>query len=741
MGKYLVSTGSHFTPYSYEQLIKPVQQMTDAQNAAADYYDALNLETEALGRYISENDNDSDARAIYKNYRDKLHALQDDLWENGYSARARRGLTEARSGYANDVLRLKKAVETRQTRSKEYWDAVHKNPDLIVGNDPALGGLNDYLRDDNYGANWFSYSGVDFMKNVAADAQARAQEFYNKEVDKQNNIPGYITQITKHGFTNAQVDDAVKAVRDGSYTTLKEGPVKILADVLASHIQSTGATADNISKEQYNRFFDYGRTGLAQGIGKAEFKDYNDVVDAENRAWRKFKREYDYALNNPKGGSGSGKSGKGSDGSPYTINNVTKLMESSNARGIIDKKNKYFSFAPVVTKSLDGATKQVSNFVEAREVLDELGRKKLRSEYGLNPEDYYSIQEGFGKLDFTLPSGREARIKRGTTGPVYMVKDINGKFVIDEYKTKQLEKDLHDYNTNLAAWKKENPDVDIEKMAVSKKDMTNLYKETGTPAEVPQEYIPYIMDTQARIGKVSPAHVADASMDSALKMYTDNIISAQGDIRKDKKGRVAKTSSYAFYPVNGYDIDMKHPERNAGNILGTDAQGRFKNDNLNSIELMPEDLLYNKVRIKTKDGRTYAVDPFILGDAVDYAINGTDENGHSLRSRVLEAMFPILHPELSINMYSEDVQRWRDAVEDLCGDQLGVQGLHPRSIVVNPQNQVILRSAIVNAIEHQLADAREYIMHHQMQDLSGSSANPNSFNVNIADYGYGTDTE
>ena len=72
MPRYLVTSGSHFTPFSYDELAKPIMQVQEAHNAAQDAYDTLSLETNALGRYISDNPGDSKAKALYDNYINKL---------------------------------------------------------------------------------------------------------------------------------------------------------------------------------------------------------------------------------------------------------------------------------------------------------------------------------------------------------------------------------------------------------------------------------------------------------------------------------------------------------------------------------------------------------------------------------------------------------------------------------------------------------------------------------------------
>ena len=53
MSRFIVTSGSDFRPFSYDELIKPVRASAEAHAAIADAYDQLSMETAALGNYIS----------------------------------------------------------------------------------------------------------------------------------------------------------------------------------------------------------------------------------------------------------------------------------------------------------------------------------------------------------------------------------------------------------------------------------------------------------------------------------------------------------------------------------------------------------------------------------------------------------------------------------------------------------------------------------------------------------------
>lgn len=306
MAKFIATSGSYFTPFTYDELAKPIMQMQEAHNAAQDAYDKLNLETNALGRYITDNPDDQQAKQLYDSYLTKLNTLQENLWNSGYNAQTRRDLSAATAGYAKDIGRLTKAIQTRQERSKEFWEAKHKNPDLITGADPGASGLDNYLNSDTYGQDYYTYSGNDFMKEVAADANARASEMLkDPRIEKDPRLKGYLLRIEQEGFTSAEVGaaaNAVKAYVAGDQTALSslDDASGILANVLLNHLNSTGAKG-RVSDDEYNRLVDYGVFGLSHAIGKKKVDTVKDLewaeaMDRANYAWKtQYKAKADAA--------------------------------------------------------------------------------------------------------------------------------------------------------------------------------------------------------------------------------------------------------------------------------------------------------------------------------------------------------------------------------------------------------------------------------------------------------------
>ena len=720
MARYIVTNGTYFNPMDYDTLMKPVQAMQERHDAAADAYDTLNLETEAIRQYITENPEDSQALQIYNDYSNKLQKLQNNLWENGVTTQTRRDLASARAAFG-EVAKVKSAIQNRQTRSKEYWDARHKNPDLIMGADPGKAGLNNYLNNDLYGQDWYSYSGTQFMSEVGADAKARANELMrNPEYMKNPELAGYITRITQDGFTSAEVENASAIARNildtGNTSALENAglPETILASVLLSHLESTGARG-NISDSEFNRLFDYGRAGLSQAIGKTDFKDLKD--NAWELAAQKSLARYTQSLKNPKPNN----NGTQQTSLPYTLNDLTRYMKSADSDKIgkiLEDKFKSLKNNPVIVTTGDGTSSVISSPLDAKRILDSFGRETIMNNYGINPD----APEGTHKLSDGQGGEVPVRVRAhvgGMTGSnynaiplegnpyLYETKNEKGEWVVDEDMTRRFNSDITTYRDAIKNFKQNNKGVNLQKLAISDKDRGKIYKDNNIPDYVPFEYVPDILETKMNSGYFTPATIAGSTkdMDSARQNYTRLIVSSFAR-EANNDGKVAKGSPFAFYPIDDFTISDK------GKTSLEDVFGEKIDDNsVSEITVLPEDLLQNKVRI-TINGNEYAINSAMLGNDMMAQLN-------KLKSPVEYAMLPITNPEQAVMLSPEEEALWSYNASQILGDYFRLvnvengsisSSIRPRDIVTNPKYRNELRHAITLFMNGVIADARDNMM-------------------------------
>lgn len=305
MGRFITTNGSYFDPLSYEELIRPIETYQKKYDETQDAYDQMAMQTSALERYLSQDENrDVEAKRLYNDYMDKLDKAQRSLYDYGLTPDTRKNLRAARVGFASDINRLGKAIEDRQKRSEEYRTARRSNPNLVAAPDPGNADLDAYLADERYGSNWWSYDSAEFEKEVAADAMARTREMLSDLSDPnsviknnalKNALKQVLTRVTRTGFTSGEIDlaetiaddivDMTPVQKNKYYNKLRSGAtdegdaarlegVILLADSFIDRYDATGVRDSGADPEEMVRLFTRGKKGLAQAIGPWDVKDF-----------------------------------------------------------------------------------------------------------------------------------------------------------------------------------------------------------------------------------------------------------------------------------------------------------------------------------------------------------------------------------------------------------------------------------------------------------------------------------
>jgi len=783
MARYIVTDSSYYQPFSYDELVKPIQQMTDAHNATADAYDQLSLETEALRNYISENEDDKQAKAMYDNYINKLHALQDNLWNRGYNTGTRRDLSAARAAYASDITRLKTAVQTRQERSKEYWDARHKNPDLVTGFDPGTGGLDNYLADPEYGRNWYSYSGNQFASEVAAEAKARGAELVSTYATQNPALAGYLEYHVKNGFTNAQVNGATLLAQQAlagnvDLTNPNIDPVEaLLASTLISRLQSTGAKpGQNLSPEEFGRLFNYGVLGLSQGVGSEDVKpisdkqwDFNmDIAKmnhqaalSEAAAVAKYNREHAAPET-------------GSQQRGYSLDGLSIYTSAPDAAEKNDYYNKsihnYEADGPVLV-TMNGRQTAINNTQQAERLFDAIGKSDIERDFGVDPElqirGRRASKDKRIEVTRTLADGRQVLFRyvpmtndqrKGFVNdgfldesdgykysPVAVEQRVDGKWVLNEAITRRFNVRNRAYQKqrdNISVVDKNGKKIDLDKIAMVGETKQGIYKKGDINQAVPVEYAQAVYDTKNEQGIVTDATIADSAMPDALDYYTGKFMEKYA-AESSGKG-IDKSSRYAFYPLNdsrnGY---TDKAETSANSMFNSNGSGDNKTVDygLVSVKLAPEDVYKTsnpKVRVTTNKGVIRGVDPEYLGNYMSETVKAmrSDQGSGDPKGIIHYLMLPISEPEYVATMNQAEQERWSKfaaaylgeyidiRVKDAVGNTIGYIG--PKQILLQKSNRDMLRNAVINYMNDELSLARDYAVQNPMQapDHSSTKASP-----------------
>ena len=753
MAKYLVTSGSYFEPFTYDELSRPIAQAVEAHNATQDTYDQLSMETSALGRYITDNPGDVNAKRLYDSYLSKLDALQDNLWRNGYNASTRRDLSAARSGYAGDIARLQAAIKTRQERSKEYWDAKHKNPDLVTGDDPGLSGLDAYLADDTYGQNYFTYSGKSFADEVGAEIKAMGNEMLrNPEISRNPELVGYLQQKLSEGFSNEERNNAMSFVRgilnakkDGMSTeqvlNLAQGALdaggeglglsvaeRLLAGALVSRLRSTGA-AGKVSDSEFNRLVDYGGIGMAQGVGKSTITNLHDLVWAENQKTAQENLRHQHAMEEAaakNSGDGSGLDA----GIGYEIPSFYLRTQGTDA----DRKTKLYGdyFGKVSKKNplhikvngkwvdLDSPEK-ATNYLYNNEF-----RTGAFNEYGLDTlKPATKKQES--RIAYEYPDGTtqefNIRTKHDTGDRVIVeVQQPNGKWVRWDEATDNFNR----YRQNDKAYRekieKENG-IKFSDYDNDVKDEKKFRSEFGIddPRGELREYYRSIAEIKTSLGTEKPAMLVGPNNPSTLNAYSNEIANAYYSNMPTNK----KDNHFAFYRL-GADNRLNDKEKVKFNdVFELNDNGAIKDGSLMSIWGLPSLITKGPgyLIITTNKGK-FAMDAHMLDTALGSVIYGSERNPLGLAGAVDLLYSPFENPEDTFRMTEDEDRDFTDFTMSVFDGNYhkGAYKANTKKMMNDPDARADYYGSIVNLMHASFSQPREVLELLNMQTRGNSSA-------------------
>lgn len=215
MAKFLVTSGSKFEPYSYDELVKPLMQATEAHKQTQEVYDELAANAESVGALISKDD--VKAKQMYDAYSNTLDTYINDLQQNGYNISAQRGLSQLRRQYGRDITAIQNAVTRRRQLADEFRKRADSDPTFLAEMNPANQSLDRWLENPEYGY-YRSASGA-FLQDQTSKLAATLKDQLAARLTALGYDNQYFETATFTGATQEQVNAAKAAFMNGTGPT------------------------------------------------------------------------------------------------------------------------------------------------------------------------------------------------------------------------------------------------------------------------------------------------------------------------------------------------------------------------------------------------------------------------------------------------------------------------------------------------------------------------------------------
>ena len=283
--------GSKFRPFSYSEMLAPIEAATTEHRAIEEGLGELSAKA-GMWDKLANQQSDPVAYAQYKTYADDLTKQADLLARQGLTPESRRGLLDMKRRYSNEITPIEVAATKREELTKAQREAIQKDPSLMFNIDYGTASLDDLINNPN--ATYNTISGSELSKRASTMASNLAKTI--QENPQYQSIFGgqYFQQMQQLGYSPQQV-----------MQTIMNDPnaPKELKQVVDTIWQESGL--DTWDQATQARARDYINAGLYDAIGTQRYdtqvnRGYMSPMETERASmmkdqfeWQKKKWEED----------------------------------------------------------------------------------------------------------------------------------------------------------------------------------------------------------------------------------------------------------------------------------------------------------------------------------------------------------------------------------------------------------------------------------------------------------------
>ena len=197
MANYSLVANSTFQPFSYQELLAPIMDMSNYHEKLNEEYDKLSSQADILEAMGSDDrDNHSGAYGRYKNYSNTLKKEAEELYKFGLNSESRRRLSDLRRMYNTDIVPIQNAWNKRDEETKMQTAAYMQNPSLMFTRDANKTSLDEYIKNPTGG--FGVINGANITAQMATMANNLAKQIRSGHAE---NIDAYTKNyITKYGL-------------------------------------------------------------------------------------------------------------------------------------------------------------------------------------------------------------------------------------------------------------------------------------------------------------------------------------------------------------------------------------------------------------------------------------------------------------------------------------------------------------------------------------------------------------
>lgn len=289
MAANYIVINSKFKPFSYAEMLQPIQMATAAHQEVENEYAELATKANVWDEMANEQ-TDPYAYKMYKTYSNDLEEQAGQLAREGLTPASRQNMLRMKQRYSSDIIPIEQAYKRRQELIDEQRKLLAQDNTLMFDRNASMLSLDDLIK--NPQLTYQSYSGATLAKQVGTAAQSLAKEMRDNP-RKWRTILGnqYFETIMQKGYRPEEIIQVLQ--NDPNASSILKGIVEDA--VRSSNIASWGDTGT------LNRAYEYARQGLWNAVGETQYQvqtnraydyDMKERLDRQKREQEERNRLY-----------------------------------------------------------------------------------------------------------------------------------------------------------------------------------------------------------------------------------------------------------------------------------------------------------------------------------------------------------------------------------------------------------------------------------------------------------------
>ena len=275
MPNYTLVANSTFQPFTYQELMMPIERQNQYFEKLAEEYDKMSSQADVLEAMGSSDlDKGSNTYNRYKAYSDNLRKERDNLFANGLNFESRQRLSDLRRMYNTEIVPIQNAWQKReqeaQLQMKARMDAAARGIDIRFSRDAANSSLDSYMQNPNQtfqviNGQQITNEVANQFKGLASQVQSDGNGNYFIKGKPLSQIEYSI--ITQKGMDWNHYQDFMNNPNDPRFANIRG----IINNTLRAH------NIDAFDKNTRDAMFAYGAQGVAAGVGARDVQLHTDA--------------------------------------------------------------------------------------------------------------------------------------------------------------------------------------------------------------------------------------------------------------------------------------------------------------------------------------------------------------------------------------------------------------------------------------------------------------------------------